>query len=181
MSSPLADEATSPGFAPAVSAQVQHEVEYFLYQESRLLDERRYQEWVTLFSDDSTYVIPVQLNREDDTEWEARSRAFDDTKRTLQIRIDRLGTEYAWAERPPSRVRHFVTNVIVERTTDPDLFTTHSNELIYRNRGDETRYDLISAHRVDQLRRGLEGWQICGRRVSVDQTTVGAHNLAMFF
>lgn len=181
MSTAAPQSDTISEFAPAVSAQIQHEIEHFLYQESRLLDERRYQEWITLFTDDSTYTIPVQVNREDDAEWETRSRAFDDTKQTLQIRVDRLGTEYAWAERPPSRVRHFISNVIVEPTSDLDEFSTLSNELIYRSRGEDTRYDLISARRVDRLRRSAAGWRIARRWVSLDQATVAVHNLAMFF
>ena len=35
------------------------EVEQFLYREARLLDERRFHEWLTLFTDDVRYWMPA--------------------------------------------------------------------------------------------------------------------------
>ena len=36
-------------------------VEQFLFQEARLLDERRFEEWLSLFSDDGVYWIPARI------------------------------------------------------------------------------------------------------------------------
>ena len=38
------------------------EVEQFLYHEAELLDERRYEEWLTLFTDDVRYWMPMRRN-----------------------------------------------------------------------------------------------------------------------
>ena len=39
------------------------EVEQFLYKEARLLDSRRFSEWLELFSDDLRYWMPTRSNR----------------------------------------------------------------------------------------------------------------------
>ena len=44
-------------------AEVIREVEQFLYREARLLDERRFYDWLELLTDDVRYWMPVQTNR----------------------------------------------------------------------------------------------------------------------
>ena len=43
-------------------------VEQFLFQEARLLDERLFEEWLALFSDDGVYWIPARIKQEDPIE-----------------------------------------------------------------------------------------------------------------
>ncbi|OBH52897.1 hypothetical protein A5686_09555 [Mycobacterium sp. E2479] len=164
-----------------IPMETHYEIEQFLYREARLLDERRFGEWIELFAEDARYVMPVRLNREDGAAWESHSKSFDDTRQTLAIRVNRLSTEYAWAEQPPSRVRHFITNVITETTPESGELIARSNELIYRSRGDVTDFNIISAQRVDRVRRADAGWKIAHRWVALDQSTLSTHNLSMFF
>ena len=42
--------------------EIIREVEQFLYREARLLDERRFHEWVELFTEDVRYWMPVRSN-----------------------------------------------------------------------------------------------------------------------
>src|SRR5690242_6193124 len=112
------------------------EIEQFLYREARLLDERRFDEWLGLFTDDVRYFMANRSNRypksskaisildpdryvEDDIGREDELAIFDETKETLTARVARLGTGMAWAEDPPSRTRHFVANIEIE-TGDSD-------------------------------------------------------------
>ena len=41
---------------------VLHEVQDFLYREAELLDERRYEEWLDLFTEDARYFMPMRRN-----------------------------------------------------------------------------------------------------------------------
>ena len=41
---------------------VKQEVEDFLYHEAELLDERRYEEWLDLFTEDVHYWMPMRRN-----------------------------------------------------------------------------------------------------------------------
>jgi 3-phenylpropionate/cinnamic acid dioxygenase small subunit len=165
-----------------LGVQTRLSVEAFLFTEARLLDERRFEEWVDLFAEDGRYEVPVRVTREAGAEWELAptARIFDDTKQTLQIRVSRLRTDFAWAEQPPSRTRHFVSNVAVEPTDVPAELVAVSNLLVYRSRGDWTVADLLSAQRRDRIRRTDEGWRFVHRWTALDQSNVSAHNLSIF-
>lgn len=170
------------GPADPVAAGTRDSVREFLYRESLALDERRFRDWLSCFAADVRYEVPVRVNREKLAEWEfaPTSRIFDDTMETLEVRVRRLETDFAWAEQPPSRTRHFVTNVLVDPTEQPGEVLARSNCLIYRSRGDQTRYDLLSAQRRDRLRRHGTGWLIVHRWAALDQSVVAAHNLSIF-
>jgi 3-phenylpropionate/cinnamic acid dioxygenase small subunit len=153
----------------------------FLYRESLLLDARRFREWLSMFADDAIYEAPVRVVREKDAAWELspRSRIFDDTKQTLEIRIARLETEFAWAEQPPSRTRHYLTNILVDPGEQPDSLVVWSNCLVYRSRGDLGSHDLFSTQRRDVLRRHDGTFLIVHRLIALDQSTVKANNLSI--
>lgn len=169
--------------AVAVDRETRLDVEEFLYREALCLDERRFRDWLALFAEDTRYEMPVRITREKEAEWELspRSRIFDDTRETLEIRVRRLETDFAWAEQPPSRTRHFVTNVLVDPGEREGEVLARSNVLVYRSRGDEAGWDLLSAQRRDTLRRAGDSWLIARRWVALDQSTVRARNLSFFF
>ncbi|MGH9110349.1 MAG: 3-phenylpropionate/cinnamic acid dioxygenase subunit beta [Acidimicrobiales bacterium] len=161
---------------------VTESIRQFLYLEALALDERRYRDWLEAFADDVHYEVPVRVTREKGAEWDLSptSRIFDESKRTLEFRIERLETEYAWAEQPPSRTRHYVTNVLVECTEDENEYLARSNCLLYRSRGDDAHPDVLSIQRRDRLRRTAQGWQIAHRWAAIDQAVVNARNMSMF-
>jgi PAH dioxygenase small subunit len=166
----------------AVEPAVQLSIERFLAQECLALDERRFRDWLAMFADDARYEVPLRVTREGDAEWELspRSRIFDDDKRTLEIRIRRLETDFAWAEQPPSRTRHHLSNILVDPGAAPGECLVRSNCLIYRSRGDRPAFDLVSVQRRDTVRPEGGGWLFARRWAAIDQSTVGAHNLSFF-
>src|SRR6266849_10849836 len=127
------------------------EVEQFLYREARLLDERRFHDWLTLFTDDVRYWMASRSNRypksskaisildpdryvEDDIGHEDELAILDETKETLVARVARLDTGMAWAEDPPSRTRHMIANIEVEPGDSEAEFKVYSNFTVYRSR-----------------------------------------------
>nr|BBH92152.1 hypothetical biphenyl dioxygenase beta subunit [Thermogemmatispora argillosa] len=166
----------------AVSETILREIEAFLYREAELLDERQYNEWLALLSEDVQYELPQRVTRE-------RSQGegildgtghFLENQWTLRKRIERLATEYAWAEDPPSRTRHFVTNIRVAPGEQQDEYLVRSNVLVYRTRGDDPTYDVLSAERSDVLRRVDGSLRLARRRVLLDHSIVLTRNLAIF-
>jgi 3-phenylpropionate/cinnamic acid dioxygenase small subunit len=158
------------------------EVTEFLYREALALDERRFRDWLALLTDDIRYVVPVRVTREGLAEWELAptSRIFDDDRDTLEVRIRRLETDFAWAEQPPSRTRHYVTNVIVDPAEQDGEFAVSSNCFIYRSRGDSPTPSLYSLARKDVVRRSADGWRLARRWAAFDQSLINAHNLSIF-
>ena len=165
-----------------VPHQLREEVEEFLYHEAELLDGGRFEEWLELLTEDVQYRMPVRMTRErgQGADTSEEMQFFWDDRATLGLRVQRLKTDFAWAEDPPSRTRRFVTNVRIRPADDPDQLDVRSYLLIYRNRGDTARHDLISGERHDRLRRVGAAWKLARRSFVVDQAVLGTRNLAIF-
>jgi 3-phenylpropionate/cinnamic acid dioxygenase small subunit len=181
------DPATDVPEVPiAVSPELQFEIEQFLYFEAKLLDERRYNDWYVLFASDLRYRMPTRANRllrEMDRENSAPGdlAAVDDDKEMLGWRVAQFETGRHWAEDPPSRTRHLVTNVKVQPGELAGEYSVESNFLCYRNRL-ETEVDIWVGERQDVLRNvGPRKWQIARRYVLLDQNVILSKNLSVFF
>ncbi len=188
----MATSANKPAAtAHAITPQLQWEVEQFLYAEAALLDQRRYRDWYAHLADDLRYRMPLTFNRlarERDHEYsrDNESFLFDDTKASIHVRLKRLETGQAWAEEPPSRTRHMISNVRIEATDAPDSFPNsfivHCYFHLYRSRL-ERQTDHLIGGRTDVIRRAATplGWEIARRDITLDQSTVLSNNLSMFF
>jgi 3-phenylpropionate/cinnamic acid dioxygenase small subunit len=177
--------------------EVLREVEQFLYREARLLDERCFRAWLELFTDDVRYWMPGRSTRyprmskaimildpdryrEEDLSREDELAILDETKETLSRRIARLETGMAWAEDPPSRTRHLLSNIEVEPGDTAAELKVYSNFLVYRSRA-ETEQDFYVGARQDVLRHVHGAWKIARRKIILDQTVLLAKNVSIFF
>ncbi len=174
-----------PGVTPEQVAAVvlQHDVEQFLFAEVRLIDERKFFEWLDLFTDDVRYLVPVRRNRVDgefsDAYGDAGVAHFDDDKEVLSKRVMRVETGMAWTEDPPSIQRHLVTNAAV-RVLDNGELAVHSCFQVHRYRLDR-EVEVFTGARADVLRREGTSFRIAARTVYLDHATVLANNLNVFF
>ena len=166
---------------------LREEIEAFLYHEAELLDERRYEAWLDLFTEDTHYFMPMRRNVPRDEPEREFTRAgadvnwFDEGKDTLTRRVKQILTGVHWAEEPPSRTCHVVSNVQITATAAAgDEVTVKSRFLVYRNRV-ETETDFLVGKREDVLRRVDGGWKIARRRIVLDQNVLLAKNLTVFF
>ncbi len=169
-----------------IDPEICTEVEQFLYFEAELLDDRRFAEWYRLTADDIHYWMPSRSNRlmhdqaRENTTKEQHG-LFDDTKRSLGWRVSQLLTNKHWCEDPPSRSRHIVTNIRVEKTHARNEYAVRSNFVVYRNRL-ETEVDIWVGERQDTLRRvAPRAWQIAQRTIILDQSVVLSKNLSILF
>ena len=161
------------------------EISEFLYAEAELLDERCFDQWLDLFTDDAHYWMPLRQNvqlgeqhRENTSNVDGISW-FDEGKATLRSRVDQLKTGQHWAEEPLSRVCHIVSNVQIVNSTSSEV-TVKSRMLVYRNRlQDET--DFFIGKREDMLRRVDGQWKIANRKIILDQNVLLAKNITIFF
>ena len=178
-------------------AEVIREVEQFLYREARLLDERRLYEWWDLLTEDVRYWMPVQSTRYpltskaitvlNEERYQAMMQSrdtdlalLDETKASLHSRISRLDTGMAWAEDPPSRTRHIITNIEVYEGKTTSELLVYSNYMVYRSRG-QTEQDFYVGQREDILRNVDGAWRIARRKIILDQSVLLAKNVSIFF
>jgi len=153
----------------------------FLFGEAELLDARRFEDWLALLAPEVCYQAPVRVTRErsDLSEFSDSMFHFDESQQTLRWRVERLRTEFAWAEDPPSRTRHFVSNIRVQ-SASADRLEVASYLLLYRNRGTDSAHDLLSCERLDRLRQIDSAWKLERRQIYLDQSTIGTKNLGIF-
>ena len=158
----------------------------FLVEEAALLDAADYAGWLGLLCEDIRYLMPVRVTtaRGADFDSLADMGHFDEDMYALRKRVQRLATDHAWTEDPPSRTRHFVTNVRTFReeavlTTTGDL-RVESALLLFRSRGDTREPSLISAGRTDLLRATADGLRLARREITVDESVLRTQNLAVF-
>lgn len=161
------------------------EIEAFFYAEAELLDERHFEAWLDLLTEDVRYWMPMRRNvrfgdqDRENTREQQDMNWFDEGKATLTQRVHQLLTGVHWAEEPLSRVCHMVSNVQIVQATDHEV-TTKCRFLIYRNRlQDET--DFFIGKREDVLRRVDGQWKIARRKITLDQNVLLAKNLTVFF
>ncbi len=166
------------------------DIEDFLYTEADLLDNRQFKEWLDLFTEDTTYFMPIRRNvkfgqhaERENTRWGEGISWFDEDKWTLGKRVDQILTGVHYAEEPLSRVTHMVTNVQilqVRETPEGRELDVRSRFLVYQNRVEYETYFFVGK-RTDTLRETSEGWRIAAREIILDQNILMAKNLTSFF
>lgn len=167
-----------------------HELERFLYEEAHLLDERRYEEWLALFTDDARYWMPTRktlaksqagssVSVDEELSGEGELGYFEETKISLLARVLRLRGGIAWAEDPPSRTRRIVSNVHVTTGDAEGEYQVRSNLLLYRTRH-QTAQEILTGCRHDVVRRTDEGLRLAGRKIILDAAVLASPNLSVF-
>ena len=169
-----------------ISLELHYQISQFLYREAKLLDDWKFREWLDVLGEDISYTLRTTPNAqtrdrrrsvEPPTTW-----VFNDTKDLLERRVARLETGMAWAEEPPSRTTHMVSNVIVEATEVAGEYDVYVTYLLYRTQK-EKDVTIYCGKRHDKIRKvdTEQGFQIFNRKIILDQVTYNSHNLSVFF
>jgi 3-phenylpropionate/cinnamic acid dioxygenase small subunit len=110
----------------------------FVVRECRLLDEKRYEAWNALFTDDAFYWVPLVPDQPDAIEH--TSHLYED-KLLRDLRIERLKSPRAFSQQPPSRCHHLLQMPTVE------AFDAAANRYVVRtefhyteSQGDELQF-----------------------------------------
>lgn len=106
----------------------------FLYREARLLDDRQWDEWLTLYAEDVRYWMPSWDDDDQITEdpLSEISLIYYGDRSGLEDRVFRIKTERSGASTPEPRTAHSVLNVevLADRSDAIDVrynFATHNH------------------------------------------------------
>ena len=83
----------------------------FVYEEARLIDEKRFEEWYELFTEDAYYWMPLTRNQPDG---ENHTSLFYEDKLLLRVRIERLRSPRSFSQHQPSFCQHVLQAPILE-------------------------------------------------------------------
>jgi 3-phenylpropionate/cinnamic acid dioxygenase small subunit len=139
------------------------EVEAFLVHEARLLDERRFREWMELFADDGTYWVPAVPNQESPLD---QASLFYDDRDLMRTRIERLEHPRIHVQTPPSRTAHLVGNMLIEAADEANgECIVGSTVIMVEYREEQQR--IFAGRQQHRLRRDGGSWHIVRKRVDL--------------
>jgi len=148
---------------PAVAGIDRAAFETFLIQEARLLDERRFREWMELFAEDGTYWVPAAPDQASPFD---QASLFYDDRELMKTRVERLEHPRIHVQTPPSRTAHLVGNVLLEQADEAKgEYVVGSTVLMVEYRDEVLR--LFAGRQRHRLRRDGAGLRIVEKRVDL--------------
>ena len=150
--------------APTGTAAIDRaRIEEFLIHEARLLDDRRFRDWMALFADDGTYWVPAVPNQPNPFD---QASLFYDDRDLMKTRVDRLDHPRIHVQTPPSRTAHLVGNVVVDAADEAKgEYVVGSTVIMVEYRDDRQR--LFAGRQQHRLRRDGAGFRIVQKRVDL--------------
>lgn len=176
-----ANQRTETAAAAIDDGRIERECTNFLYLEAELLDHRQFGKWIGLLSPSIDYRVPVRTTRlNKDGDGFSKSAYFmKEDIGSLNLRVAKLNSEYAWAENPATRTRRLISNVRVGTATLDGQPVT-SNFAVFCFRGDSPIPLMVTGERQDVLVREAESWRLKRRLVLLDTTVLGLDALSIF-
>ena len=108
-----------PRPAPALAgADLQREVEQFIYRQAELLDGKHWQDFIDLFDGQGVYWMPVTPEQ---TEWEGSPSIFAEDRPMMEIRKGRVSHPNAWSQAPDWETSHLVSHVVLESAGEGEI------------------------------------------------------------
>jgi 3-phenylpropionate/cinnamic acid dioxygenase small subunit len=157
------------------------QAEELLYREARLLDTVRLEEWLTLFTEDGLYWLPMEDG--DLTDAVATiSIVYDDTARRAE-RVYRTLHTPVLDQKPRSRTMHVVGNVEVDGRDEHGDTRVLCNQVIGENRpGGDGQVGLngtrvLLARCEYRVRDTADGWRISMKKMLLLNADQPIYNL----
>lgn len=139
------------------------QIEDFLYAEAALLDQWKLEDWLQLFTEDGTYIVPTTDLPDGDPKHDLVF--IDDNLERLRGRVRKLGSRMSHRETPHSRTRHIVTNVRIVDTVEGDAIV-EAYFAVYRFKNGTTE-PYVGVYRYRLTRQGGR-IMIRSRRATLD-------------
>ena len=183
--------------AIATNPEQQRALERFYFREARLLDNRQYQQWLTLVTEDIQYRLPARVNVQVDNR-ERGTEQMISVERELEgadsmgcpireenyihlmLRVERAFKINSWSENPPARTRRIVGNVELMHRSG-ERHTVLSNFHLYYSRPGSASF-LYSGQRRDVLlAANTDDFRLQQREVILDYADIDLPTLGLFF
>ena len=142
-------------YGPVVDPDVVQSSAALIHYEARLLDSRRFYEWLDLFSRDCVYWVPAAPLGDPRREVNI---SLDDRRR-MEDRIIRFETGFAHNQEPDRRLRRLVSNIEAWQSDDGQSRRVMANAHILEARTGKPRSEFVAG--LDYwLVRDADDWKI---------------------
>lgn len=145
-----------------IPAETWHQVQQFIYQEARLLDERRWQDWLDLWTDEGMYWIPQE---------HGQASPFDhislcwDNKMLRELRMRTLENQRNWAQQPITHTSRVLGNVMIDGTDADGFLIVRSAFQLTEWRKDQARQ--MAGSYIHKLAATGDSWKIHLKQVNL--------------
>lgn len=156
------DVSTKPVCGVQLTAEAQRGVEQFIFHEARLLDERRFDDWLALWTPDGRYWVP--RFHEQANPFEQVSLFWED-RMLREVRVRRITNPRNWSQQPPTRSAHVVGNVCVDGVDADGRLIVRSSFQLTEWRNDLRQLAGSVFHKLEATGDG--GWKIALKRVNL--------------
>ena len=152
------------GYIPkssAVDAALLRDIQVLLARQAAMLDARRWQEWMGLFTDDGVYWMPAAPEQTDHT---SQPSIFAEDRLLMEVRAARLLHPNAWSQAAYWATQHLLGTTLVEEHQGDNLWTWTPFQMM------EVRRDRVrhfgGSYRHHLVRQGGD-WKIRLQRVDM--------------
>lgn len=145
----------------------------FIYDEARMLDEGRYDEWLSLWLEDGHYWMPLDYKQTDPHL--VTSLLYEDMF-MLRLRVERLNGARTFSQKPKSRCHHVIQRPFVDEITEDRIVTNTSMHYV------ETRLDeqfLLALTAVHELAVVDGALRIANKRVDILNSDAAFGNIQL--
>lgn len=156
------DVSTVPVAGASLPAEALQSVQQFLFHEARLLDERRFDEWNQLWTEDGRYWAPRRHDQENPFD---HVSLFWEDAMLRDVRVRRLNHEHNWSQQPPTRASRLVGNVMVDGVDAAGHLIVRSSLQMTEWRLEQRQFGATVFHKLAATDDG--GWKIVLKRVNL--------------
>ena len=152
------------------------ELEAFVYQEARLLDEQKWEEWNALFTDEGLYWMPASVDQPDPTH---HISLIYENALLRAVRIKRFRHPNAFSLQPRPRTVHLVSNVMLDdfdAATGACVVTSRFIVLHYRRE----QQDVLGGAYTHHLQHGDDGLRISLKKVELINCDAPMGNILVY-
>jgi len=145
-----------------VSVKAQHDAEQFLYRQAALLDDKRWQDWIDLFTADGVYWMPPDASYQT---WDGQPAIFAEDRDLMAVRMKRVLHPDAWSQKPLWGTNHVLSNVIVDKAAKNGDLVVRSRFHMLELRRDDVRH--FAGQYTHHLKKAKGGYRIKLQRVDM--------------
>ena len=157
----------------------QQAVEQLLYREAQLLDRHQLEQWLSLYTDDATYWVPLEMGQVDPIN--TSSIIYDD-RTLMEIRVKQYLHPRAHARVPQHRTCHQVSNVLLAPDTGgSNALEQHISSTLVVVEFRQERQRVWGATVEHRLRVTADGLRIVSKRVDLVNSESDLDGIAFIF
>ena len=145
----------------------------FIYDEARMLDEGRYDEWLSLWLEDGIYWMPLDYKQ---TDAKMTTSLLHEDMFMLKLRVERLNGARTFSQKPKSRCHHVIQRPFVDEMNG-DTFVTNTSMHYVETRLDEQQLLALTARHDLALVDGK--LRIANKRVDILNCDAAFRNIQL--